>query len=87
MFACMGQLYNYWKDKVGSSVVFKGKIKLLEEGTKGVLTSVNKNFGVITYPQNAAHEPNGKGGWSPIRGAPNQIYAHSVLLRDLNELP
>ena len=72
-----------WKDKIGINVIFTGKMKMLDEGTIGVLDKVHDDWCVIIYPQNSAYEDDGKGGWKPRKNAPNKIYAHSCKLTEI----
>lgn len=69
--------------QVGMKVIFTGDYKALDKNTIGVLSSMHNDYGVIVYPQNAAYEDDGKGGWKPIKGAGNKIYAHSVKLSEV----
>ena len=72
-----------WKDKIGTNVIFTGKLVMLDEGTVGILKSVYDDWCVVIYPQNASYEDNGKGGWKPVKNATNKIYAHSCLLSEI----
>lgn len=72
-----------WSDKIGCQVVYLGKLKMLDAGSVGVLKSVFDDCCTIVYPQNAAYEDDGKGGFKPIKNAPNQVYAHSAKLNEI----
>ena len=71
----------------GSKVIYKGKLKMLNKGTIGVIGEMYSDWCVIVYPQNVAYEDNCKNGWKPIKGAPNQVYAHSAKLVDVESAP
>ena len=79
----MNNLYDFWKDKVGSEVVFTGQIKMLNENTTGILSFVCEKFCTVVYPQNSSYEDDGNGGWKVKNGAPNQVYAHSAKLDEI----
>ena len=79
----MENLYEHWKEKIGTNVIFTGKLLALDEGTIGVLKSVHEDWCVIVYPQHQAYEDDGKGGFKPIKGAPNKVYAHSAKLTEI----
>jgi hypothetical protein len=69
--------------KEGMKVIFTGKLKMLDEGTVGIITKLYSDWCSIAYPQNLSFEEDGKGGWKPIKGAPNKVYAHSVKLTEI----
>lgn len=81
----MDNLYEYWKDKVGTEVIFTGEIKCLIKGTVGILTSVYPTWCTIVYPQNSAYEDLPNGGWKPKKNFPNLVYAHSAKLDQIKE--
>jgi len=72
-----------WYDKIGYKVEYLGKLKMLDSGSVGILNSVCDDWCTIVYPQNAAYEDNGKGGFKPIKNAPKQVYAHSAKLIEI----
>lgn len=69
--------------KEGMKVIFTGKLKMLDEGSVGIISKLYPDWCSIVYPQNAAYEDDGKGGWKPIKNAPNQVYAHSAKLTEI----
>ena len=69
--------------KEGMKVIFIGEMKALDKGTVGILDKLHPDWCVIVYPQNSAYEDDGKGGWKPIKGAPNKMYAHSAKLTEI----
>jgi hypothetical protein len=71
------------KYEIGSKVIYTGKLRMLTKGTVGVLDAVYDDWCVIVYPQNSAYENDGKGGFKPIKNAPNQIYSHSCKLTEI----
>lgn len=75
-----------WKDKIGTEVIFTGKLKMLDEGSVGILDKVFDDWCSIVYPQNASYEEDGKGGWKPIKGKRVQVYAHSAKLTEIRSI-
>ena len=69
--------------KEKTKVIYTGTMKMLDEGTVGVIDKIHDDWCVIVYPQHQAFEKDGKGGWKPIKGAPNKVYAHSAKLTDI----
>ena len=74
--------FEYWKDKVGSSVVYLKTMKFLDKETVGILESVHKNFVVIVYPQNPNFEEDGKGGWKAKKRF-MKVYSHSAEFTEI----
>ena len=72
-----------FKNQIGSKVIFLGKLKMLDEGSIGILNNVYGDYCTIIYPQNQAYEDDGKGGYKLIKNAPNKIYAHSAKLNEI----
>ena len=68
---------------LGKKAVCTVAVKLLDEGTIGIITFVWKDSCVITYQQNSAYEEDGKGGWKLKKNAPHKVYAHSCKLADI----
>ena len=72
-----------WKEHIGKEVVFTGKIKMLDEGSIGILSSVFDDKCSIIYPQNYAYEADDNGGWKLKKNAPNKVSSHSALLTEI----
>jgi hypothetical protein len=82
----MNEIYDFWKEKLNTNVVFTGELLMLDKGTVGVLHKVYPDWAMIHYPQNIGYEPDGKGGWKPIKGAPNQVSYHSCKLDEIESV-
>lgn len=72
-----------WNDKVGCQVIYLGKLKMLDNGSVGILSTVCDDWCTIVYPQNAAYEDDGNGVFKPIKNAPIKVYAHSAKLNEI----
>lgn len=72
-----------WNDKLKSNVIFTGKLKMLDEGTIGILDKVVNDWCVIVYPQHSSYEEDEKGGFKSIKNAPNKVYSHSCKLTEI----
>lgn len=73
-----------WEKQIGKEVIYQTETKNLIFGTVGILSKVVDDWCVIVYPQNTSFEYNSKKDtWVPIKGAPNQLYCHSVKLKDI----
>lgn len=69
--------------KKGDKVIYLKEIKMLDYGTVGIVANIFSDFITIIYPQNKSFEDDGKGGFKPIKGSPNKIYAHSARITDI----
>lgn len=52
-------------------------------GSIGILDSINNDFAVIVYPQNAHYEDLGEGKWKEVKGAPYELYCHSAKINEI----
>lgn len=73
-----------WIQNVGKQVIYQKEIKGLTFGTIGILSSVYADKATIVYPQNESFiYDSKKDTWVPKKGAPNQLYCHSALLKNI----
>jgi hypothetical protein len=68
---------------IGKSCIYLKDLKMLDKNTIGIIDKVYNDWCVIIYPQNSSYEYDEKGGWKPIKNAPNQVYAHSAKFTEI----
>ncbi len=68
---------------IGDKVIFTGDLKFLPNGCIGVIGAVCPTWATIYYPQHQSFQEDGNGGWKPIKGIPNAVFAHSAKLSEI----